>query len=104
MVDMTPEQVMAMKAGKPVDILDAVDRAVVGSSGARLTMPLDHPVAMAERADLLIGLGNRLKAIAGRSDLSIRTVMSEYRTEVRAMQRRFDEMGVGSSRVMRVVK
>lgn len=36
MVDMTPEQVMAMKAGKPVDILDAVDRAVVGSSGARV--------------------------------------------------------------------
>ena len=90
MVDITPEEVMALKNGKELDVLSERDRAVLGSSSARLLIPLDHPERMTEYADVLVELGPRLKAICARTDWPPRLVMSEYRNEIRSAQWRID--------------
>lgn len=98
MVDMTPEQFMAMKRGDRADVLSKIDRDIVGANAAQLLLALDHPISMAERADMLVGLGARLKSICARTDWPMRTLMLEYRTEVRGAQRMLDELGKGVSR------
>ena len=90
----------ALAANRPqdVDILSEIDRAIVGGTSAQLRVPLDHPVKMAEYAEILEGLGGRLRAICMRRDLPMRDMMMVYKNEIWHTQRAISAIKKGSTR------
>lgn len=102
MVDLTPEQMRRLKH-RPDD-LDPVDRAVAGPRSKQLLFAMDSSAALLERFRLLSGFAVRGQAICERYMNEDRTAMLLIQEEIKWLQRKFDALGTGPSRLMRVVK
>ena len=100
MVNVTPEEVMAMRKGqKALDQMTELDKDIAGRTGARLHIPPTDVYSLRRIAGLLHGLAADLDMLSRQTDMRARTVMLEMRACVGDVNRRINEMtGKGKGR------
>src|SRR5258708_34465043 len=89
MVNVTPEEVIAMRKGqKRLDEMTELDKDIAGRTGARLHIPPTDVYNLRRIAGLLHGLAADLDMLSGRPDLRARTVLLDMRACVGDVIRR----------------
>src|SRR5258708_12703711 len=84
MVNITPEEVMAMRKKPEPTELSQIDKDILGET-CRLEIPFRDVARMRQTAELLRGYADQLDFYSGRTDLPARTVLFHLRTEARIL-------------------
>ena len=93
MVNVTPEEVIAMRKGqKALEEMTDLDKDIAGRTGARLHIPPTDVYNLRRIAGPLHGLAADLDMLSRRTDMRARTVMLEMRACVSDVNRRINEM------------
>lgn len=90
MVQITPEEVMAMRRKPMPDELSQIDKDIIGET-CRLEIPFRDVYRMRQTADLLRGYAEQLDFYSRRTDLPPRTILFHLRSEARALNRALRE-------------
>ena len=90
MVNVTPEQVMAMRRKPDPDELSQADRDIIGET-CRLEIPFRDVHRMRQTAELLRGYADLLDSYSRRTDLPPRSVLFHLRSEARILNRQIRE-------------
>jgi hypothetical protein len=95
MVNMTPEEVMAMKNGQrdPFEEMSQMDRDIAGADTAKhLVIPMCDIYNLRRVAGLLHGLAADLDVLSRRHDVRARTLILETRALIDETNRRIRDM------------
>lgn len=94
MVDVTPEEVMAMKRGeKRLEEMSQLDRDICGADQAKhIIIPLCDVFNLRRISGILHGLASDLDGLSRRHDLQARTIILETRAHIDSANRRIKEM------------
>jgi hypothetical protein len=87
MVNVTPEEVMAMRRKPEPDELSQIDKDILGAS-CRLEIPFRDVERMKQTAALLRTYADQLDFYSSRTDLPPRTILFHLRTEAQLLNRR----------------
>jgi hypothetical protein len=90
MVNVTPEEVMAMRRKPEPDELSQIDKDIIGET-CRLEIPFRDVERMKPTASLLRAYADQLDFYSARSDLPARTILFHLRTEARLLNRKLRE-------------
>ncbi len=90
MVNITPEEVMAMRKKPEPTELSQIDKDILGET-CRLEIPFRDVARMRQTAELLRGYADQLDFYSGRTDLPARTVLFHLRTEARILNKALRE-------------
>jgi hypothetical protein len=93
MVNVTPEEVIAMRKGqKALDEMTELDRTVAGRGGKHLTIPVCDSFTLRRVAGVIHELATDLDQLARRQDLRARLVILSMGDSVDEANRRIREM------------
>lgn len=90
MVNITPEEVMAMKRKPDPTELSQMDKDIIGDT-CRIEIPFRDIHKMRVAAELLRGYADSLDFNSRRTDLPVRTILLSLREEARAINKRLRE-------------
>jgi hypothetical protein len=94
-VNITPEEVMAMKRKPDPNELSQIDKDIIGET-CRLEIPFRDVYRMRQTAELLRGYAEQLDFYSRRTDLPPRTILFHLRQEARAINKQLrDTRGPG---------
>jgi hypothetical protein len=87
MVNVTPEEVMAMRRKPEPDELSQIDKDIIGET-CRLEIPFRDVERMKLTAGLLRAYADQLDFYSSRTDLPARTILFHLRMEARLLNRK----------------
>lgn len=90
MVNITPEEVMAMKRRPDPNGLSEMDKDIIGET-CRIEIPFRDVHKMRLAAELLRGYADSLDFTSRRTDWSVRMILLSLREEARAINKRLRE-------------
>lgn len=94
MVDVSPEEVMAMRKGKArLEEMSEMDRAICGADTAKhIIIPMCDVYNFRRIADLLRGFSASLDVLSRRHDRRARSIILEVRADIDELNRGIREM------------